>query len=151
MRLLSFLLALVVLSLPCFAQVFDMERDRVPMTVLGGPVRFHTGDDADGKLGWASPGFDDSSWALISSDKNWSVQGYKNYGGFAWYRFRVVLQHQHRQLALYIPLLRTSFQVFVDGRLIGQVGGLPPLPPHASIHWHARDVLLLPAGTTIRL
>jgi hypothetical protein len=69
-RALSFLLALFVFSLPGFAQVFDMEKDRVPMTVLNGPMRFHTGDDADGKLGWASPGFDDSSWALIGSGKS---------------------------------------------------------------------------------
>ena len=74
-RLFSFLLALVVLSLPGIAQVFDMEKDRVTMTVLDGPMRFHTGDDADGKLGWTSPGFDDSSWALIGSGKSWSEQG----------------------------------------------------------------------------
>jgi hypothetical protein len=63
-RLFSFLLALVVLSLPGIAQVFDMEKDRVTMTVLDGPMRFHTGDDADDKLGRANPGFDDSSRAL---------------------------------------------------------------------------------------
>ena len=144
-RLLSFLLALVVLPLPGFTQVFDLEKNRVPMAVLDGPVRFHTGDDADGKFGWASPGFDDSSWALIGSAKSWSEQGYKNYGGFAWYRFRVMLPHKHRQLALYIPLLRTSFQVFADGRLIGQIGGLPP---HESIHFRPSGVFLPPAETT---
>jgi hypothetical protein len=143
-RALSLLLALIVFPLPGFAQVFDMEKDRVPMTVLDGPVRFHTGDDADGKLGWASPGFDDSSWALIGSGRSWSEQGYKNYGGLAWYRFRVVLPHKHRQMALYIPLLRTSFQVFAGGRLIGQTGGLPP---DESPRWLASGVFRLPAET----
>jgi hypothetical protein len=127
------------------AQVFDMEKDRVPMTVLDGPVRFHTGDDADGKLGWASPGFEDSSWALIGSGKSWSEQGYKDYGGLAWYRFRVVLPHKHRQLALYIPSLFTSYQVFAGGRLIGQMGGLPP---HESVHTTPPCVFRLPAETT---
>ncbi|HKF50366.1 MAG TPA: SpoIIE family protein phosphatase [Terracidiphilus sp.] len=144
-RLFSFLLVLVVFPLPGFAQVFDMQKDRVPMTVLDGPVRFHTGDDADGRLGWASPGLDDSSWPLISSGKGWSAQGYKGYGGFAWYRFHVVLPEKHRQLALYIPLIETSYQVFADGRLIGQAGGLPP---HQSVHWRPTGVFLLPAETT---
>jgi hypothetical protein len=133
-----------VFPLPGFAQVFDMQKDRVPMTVLDGPVRFHTGDDADGKLGWASPGFDDSSWALIGSGKSWSAQGYKDYGGFAWYRFHVVLPQKHRRLALYIGYLETSYQVFADGQLIGQRGGLPP---HQSVHWRVSGVFLLPAET----
>ena len=40
-RFLSFLLALVVFPLPGFAQVFDMEKDRVPMTVLDGAKVAH--------------------------------------------------------------------------------------------------------------
>jgi hypothetical protein len=73
------------------------------------------------------------------------VQGYKDYGGLAWYRFRVVLPHKHRQLALFIPSLNTSYQVFADGRLIGQFGGLPP---HESVHWVRPCVFRLPAETT---
>jgi hypothetical protein len=144
-RLIWFVLVLTVLPSPTFAQIFDMEKNRVPMTVLDGPVRFHTGDDEEGKFGWASPGFDDSSWALIGSARSWGEQGYKSYGGFAWYRFRVVLPQKHRRLALYIPLLQTSFQVFADGLLIGQVGGLPP---HESIHFRTSSVFLLPAEAT---
>jgi hypothetical protein len=56
-----------------------------------------------------------------------------------------VLPHQHRQLALYIPSLETSYQVFAGGRLIGQMGGLPP---HESAHWLALGVFRLPAETT---
>src|SRR5258708_3619249 len=33
------------------AQVFDLEREHVPMSELKGFWRFHTGDDPDGKLG----------------------------------------------------------------------------------------------------
>ena len=44
------------------AQTFNLENDRVQMAELHGMWRFHTGDDPDGKLGWADPGFDDSSW-----------------------------------------------------------------------------------------
>src|SRR5450631_1664060 len=73
------------------AQDFDLEQSRVQMAELKGLYRFQTGDDPDGKLGWASPGFDDSGWKLLRSDWPWSVQGYPGYSGFAWYRFQVFL------------------------------------------------------------
>ena len=119
---------LLVLSVVPFlrAQVFDFEGSRVQMAELKGLWRFHTGDDPDGKLGWASAGFDDSSWKLLRSDQSWSSQGYSGYSGFAWYRFKVVLPADHPPLALYVPQFGTSYQVFAGGRLIGQYGGLPP-------------------------
>jgi len=107
-------------------QVFDLERDRVPMVELHGFWRFHTGDDPDGKLGWAKPDFDDSSWKLLRSDQPLAVQGYPGYGGVLWYRFQVVLPANHPPLALYIAGIGTSYQVFASGRLIGQFGGVPP-------------------------
>ena len=55
-----------------------------------------------------------------------NVQGYPGYGGMAWYRFRVLLPPNHPPMALYIPGIGTSYQVFAGGRLIGQFGGLPP-------------------------
>ncbi|MGA8669475.1 MAG: PP2C family protein-serine/threonine phosphatase [Terracidiphilus sp.] len=113
------------------AQVFDLERDRVQMAELKGLWRFHTGDDPDGKLGWASPIFDDSNWALIQPDRSWDDQGYKGYTGFAWYRAQVSLPAKRTPLALLLPHISTSYPVFADGRLIGQFGGLPP---HAVIN-----------------
>ncbi|MGB6608488.1 MAG: hypothetical protein WBE63_02065, partial [Acidobacteriaceae bacterium] len=47
-----------VLALPASAQVFDMEHDRVQMTPLDGPMRFHTGDEPR----WSQPALDDSTW-----------------------------------------------------------------------------------------
>jgi hypothetical protein len=108
------------------AQVFDLARDHVPMSELKGLWHFNTGDDPDGKLGWANPAFDDSSWKLLRSDQPWSDQGYKGYGGFAWYRFQVILPASHPPLALCMPMLSTSYQVFAGGRLIGGLGGMPP-------------------------
>ena len=131
------LLAMATLALPACAQVFNMEHDRVPIASLNGLMRFHTGDDPR----WSEPGFDDSSWPLISSEKDWSAQGYKDYGGFAWYRFTVVLPRDHRQLGLYIPRIMTSYQVFADGKLVGSFGGFPP---NAAIHIVHHHLLLLP-------
>ena len=106
--------------------VFDLARDREPMVVLDGSWRFHPGDDPDGKLGWANANFDHSTWPLIRGDKSWDVQGYKNLDGFAWYRARVEIPAGQQDVALYIPLIETSYQVFADGKLLGGEGGMPP-------------------------
>lgn len=131
------LVVIVGLALPARAQVFHMERDRVQMAPLDGLMRFHTGDDSR----WSEPGFDDTGWPLISSERSWSEQGYKDYGGFAWYRFKVILPRDHHQIGLYIPHIMTSYQVFADGRLMGSFGGFPPNATIYSLHPH---LLLLP-------
>ncbi|UWZ86891.1 hypothetical protein [Occallatibacter riparius] len=138
-RTVSFLLLIfATLALSTSAQVFDLAQDRVPITELHGMVRFHTGDDPH----WSDPAFDDSQWPLISPDRSWSEQGYRDYGGFAWYRFRVMPAPGHRQLALYIPGIRTSYQVFADGNLVGSFGGFPPDGVVMRLHHH---LVLLPA------
>jgi Stage II sporulation protein E (SpoIIE) len=132
----ALLLAVSVLPL-ARAQVADFQKERQPVVEIHDLWRFQTGDDPDGKLGWASPGFDDSGWKLLRSDQSWSEQGYNGYSGMAWYRFQIVLPANHPPLALYIPRIGTSYQVFAGGRLIGQFGGLPPRQ-RANMH--------LPAG-----
>ena len=108
------------------AQVVDFQKERAPVVEMDDFWRFHTGDDPNGKLGWADPAFDDSSWKLLRSDQPVNKQGYPGYSGMAWYRFRVILPAHHPPLALYIPGIGTSYQVFAGGQLIGQLGGLPP-------------------------
>ena len=108
------------------SDTFDFDRGRVPVLALDGFWRFHPGDDPDGKLGWANPAFDDSSWPLLRSNVGWGVQGYKGYTGFAWYRFKVVLPEDQQSWAIMLPRLLTSYQIFADGAPIGQFGGLPP-------------------------
>ena len=131
------LLALAALALPACAQVFNMERNRVQIAPLTGLMRFHTGDDAR----WSEPDYDDSAWPLISSTSDWSVQGYKNYSGFAWYRFKVSVPQDGRQLGLFIPQILTSYQVFAEGKLVGSFGGFPPDATIDNIHQH---LVLLP-------
>jgi stage II sporulation SpoE-like protein len=109
--------------------VFSMDKDREPMVSLDGLWRFHPGDDPH----WAEPDFDDSQWPLISSTQGWSEQGYKNMGGLAWYRAKIVIPQGGQPLALYIPLIRTSYQVFIDGEMIGQFGGMPPHQRHYQV------------------
>jgi len=138
------LLAIAALALPACAQVFNMEQDRVQMSPLNGLMRFHTGDDPR----WSEPGFDDSTWPLISSASDWSAQGYKDYGGFAWYRFKVILPSKHAQLGLYFPGIGTSYRVFADGKLVGSYGGFPP---NATIYGLRRHFVLLPQSQAAEL
>jgi hypothetical protein len=129
------------------AQVVDFQSERQPIVKIHDLWRFHTGDDPDGKLGWASPNFDDSSWKLLRPYDPWTAQGYPNYTGFAWYRFCVILPPTPKPMALYIPEISTSYQVFADGRLIGQLGGLPPRQKVLrSFGVGTEQLILLPAG-----
>ena len=139
------LLAIIALAVPVCSQQFNVERDRVQMASLDGLMRFHTGDDPDGTLGWSRPDFDDSGWPLISSEHSWSEQGYKDYSGFAWYRFDVVLTLEHRQLGLYIPGILTSYEVFADGNLVASFGGFPPKATAYKLHHHL--VMLPPTNS----
>jgi hypothetical protein len=121
--------------------IFDFERDREPIISLDDVWRFHPGDDP--QLGWADPSFDDSSWPLLRSNVGWGGQGYEGYTGFAWYRFKVVLPGDSRKWAICLPRLLTSYQIFADGKLIGQFGGLPP---HAQYVVGYDQLFPLPAG-----
>ncbi len=131
------------------AQVVDFQNEREPVVAIHDLWRFHTGDDPGGRLGWASPSFDDSSWKLLRSDEPWSAQGYPDYAGFAWYRFRVILPPTPKPMALYIPEIDTSYQVFAGGRLIGQLGGMPPHPKlFRSFGIGTQRLFLLPSDLT---
>ena len=100
------------------AQSFDLETGREPVASLDGLWRFQTGDNP----AWSEPNLDDSQWLLLRSDEAWSEQGYKNYGGFAWYRFTVAVPEGNRNWSIYLGPMETGYQVFVDGRLAGSFG-----------------------------
>ena len=121
----------IVVASGTHAQNFDFENSHAQTMSLDGQWRFHLGDDPDGKLGWADPPFDDSHWTLLRSSRAWSDQGYKGYSGFAWYRFTVIAgpangRLGNEALGILIPRLLTSYQIFVNGKLVGQFGGIPP-------------------------
>lgn len=122
----SFLTPLLLL-LACVtlrAQTFDMRDQRVQATYMQGLWRFHTGDDP----AWASPSFDDSHWSLLRSYETWGGQGYPNYGGLAWYRFKVIVPAYIPSLTLELPPINNCYQVFANGQLIGGYGKMPPDP-----------------------
>ncbi len=95
---------------------------REPVTLLTGTWRFQPGDDAR----WSAAGFDDSQWKLLRSDKPWSEQGYKGLSGYAWYRFKIELPVGDDAYTLLLPSIHTSYQCFVDGKLLRTTGAFPP-------------------------
>jgi len=157
------LAALAAVVLACAAalpaQSFDLDRDREPLVSLDGPWHFHPGDSpakpatdpatADSFL-WAQPAFDDSTWTLLRSDRSWSEQGYQDMSGYAWYRFTVNIPAGSRPASLMLAPILTSFQVFVDGRQVGQSGQMPPtLIPNTRISYQVFP-LTQSAGTSAR-
>jgi len=140
MRRLFFVLLLFTFFPPAWAQHFEFDSARMPLAELSGDARFHTGDDP----GWAAPSFDDRDWPLIKLDRRWSEQGYKNYGGTAWYRFNVTFLAGNREMALLIPYLNDSYAVFADGRLLGQIG---EFPPHAKVVSTSNEIFSIPGET----
>ena len=100
-------------------------------TELSGQWKFHTGDNPV----WAQTDFDDASWGNIdltpppdSQDPSglvpgWTEQGYRGYSGYAWYRLHVDVQGARKRLALKMPdTFDDAYQVFVNGRLLGEFG-----------------------------
>jgi len=79
--LISSLAAIFLLWSACGSQQEPGEID------LNGPWRFTLGDSA----AYARIDFPDSTWSLIPFNKSLSQQGYVDYDGYAWYRYKVVI------------------------------------------------------------
>jgi sigma-B regulation protein RsbU (phosphoserine phosphatase) len=112
---------------------FDLATDRQPILSLDGLWRFHPGDDP----AWADPTLDDASWPLLRSDQPWSDQGYPGLGGIAWYRFTIQLPAGSRSFSLMLAPIVTSYEIYVDGRLAGTCGAMPPtIQPNFLMQFH---------------
>ncbi len=88
------------------------------------PWAFHPGDDA----AWAEPGYDDSGWARVSSERTLAAQGFGGFHGFGWYRIHVKLPAGGMSLAVALPEILSSYEGYADGQKIGGVGRMPPRP-----------------------
>ena len=137
MKALLLSVALFVLACPATSQVVDIGLHRVPLTTLDGPWHFQTGDDPS----WSDPAFDDSAWPLLSAKEPWLKQGYPDYRGVAWYRIRLIVPASMRNLALYVPAVSNSCEIFANGQLVGSIGKMPPKP---DIVYSAYNRFVLP-------
>jgi len=140
------------------AQSFDLDRDREPVISLDGMWRFHPGDSpkvpevqSNGQAAklWAQPGFDDTNWPLLRSDDSWSDQGYPNMSGYGWYRFIVHVPPGPQPKSLMLAPIITSFEVYVDGRLVGRSGDMPPhVIPNTRMHPQVFPLTLAGSSTS---
>lgn len=121
-------------------QTFNLQTGREPIASLDGLWHFHTGDNP----AWADPNFDDSQWPLLHSNEDWDQQGYENYGGFAWYRFSVVVPEGSRNWSIDLGPMETGYQLFIDGRLSGSFG---PILNSLNYTASSRVFAISPAAT----
>jgi phosphoserine phosphatase RsbU/P len=102
------------------------------------PVRYHFGDDPDGKLGWADPNFDDRGWPVAANGR-WPMPPFYS-DGFIWLRFRIPVRsdasgslaaRSSREPFVGAAPFTVADELYVDGALAGREGYLPP---HAELH-----------------
>ena len=112
---------------PSSAPVLVLEGLGTSAIPLDGAWQFHTGDN----LEWASPSFNDSAWEPMQLDGTWGSQGHPGYTGYAWYRRHVQVHPVARgplKYALLMPPVDDAYEVFWNGKSIGQFGKFPPRP-----------------------
>jgi hypothetical protein len=92
------------------------------------PVRYQFGGDPNGKLGWADPNFDDSSWP-VAKDGAFPAPAFFS-DGVVWVRARVTATKDATgPLGFALVDLDHGtgvIQVFVNGVLVGQDGRFTP-------------------------
>lgn len=100
-------------------------RDHDTTLILSDSWKFSPGDDPS----WSDPGFDDSSWEILSVSANWDEQNYGELDGYAWYRLQFRLPAGIRRNAFLKDSVRISLgkiddfdEVYLNGELLGYNG-----------------------------
>ncbi|MBT2117146.1 glycoside hydrolase family 2 [Dyella sp. LX-66] len=119
----------------------DPAEVRAASPLLGGPWRFHLGDDPR----WAGADIDDSAWetmdlsapaSSIDGDvglpnyvRGWMAHGHPGYQGYAWYRRTVAVPAGNRAWDIVGPtLVEDGYELYWNGKLLGgsgQIGASP--------------------------
>jgi hypothetical protein len=109
-------------------------------------IHYHFGDDRDGRLGWADPGFDDSAWPVAENGR-WPVPAASS-DGFMWVRVRVPVRSDAAgPLAIRVIRLSSdtgtaiSDEIFINGQSVAARGGFPP----------SADPIFSPTGAVVKL
>ncbi|MDD5509095.1 MAG: family 43 glycosylhydrolase, partial [Bacteroidales bacterium] len=91
--------------------------------------KFATGDHP----GCVKADFDDSGWKIMTMDKNWELQGFDVYDGYAWYRIKVVIPSDLRKssylkdsIMLSLGKINNWDQSYLNGQLLGMNGRTAP-------------------------
>jgi len=117
------------LLIVCFshAQVLQVTNLDEPVS-LAGPWNFLLADN----LQYADPAFDDSQWKTLNVPVPWGKQGYYAKSGIAWYRLKLQLAKEsasaNQEIGIAIGKVADSYELYVNGKLLGRAGSLPPKP-----------------------
>lgn len=118
-----------LLPLALFGVSCHSGSDKAPEIALNSQWKFSTGDN----LQWASPGWDDSRWASLSSTRLWEDQGFPDYDGFAWYRQQVSIPAEWQSEVMKYGGVVVKYdnaddadELFVNGKSVGTTGAFPP-------------------------
>lgn len=125
LRSVASLLLFALLAVPLMrasGQPFSAENLGPGSATIEGKWQFHLGDSLD----WSNPSFDDSSWEQLDGDMTWGNQTHPWYTGFAWYRKRIHVGGHAPNIAVLIPQVEDAYEVYWNGRKVGQGGKLPP-------------------------
>ncbi|MGD0740804.1 MAG: PP2C family protein-serine/threonine phosphatase [Terracidiphilus sp.] len=119
-----------------------------------GDWRYHFGDDPDGKLGWADPNFNDTSWPIAQQGR-WPLPAFYS-DGFMWVRIRVPVPsgvagpmaiRDTQSFGATVSGFVAADEVFVNGV---PMGGRGAFPPRVELSVRGRDsVFDLPRGLTV--
>jgi hypothetical protein len=118
---------LLVLLLPVLFVSCEMGGKSKELRIPNFGWKFQTGDN----LEWAKPTFDDSEWETLRIGDYWENLGYKDYDGIAWYRREIELPKRllknseiKDSIEFQLGYIDDNDQVYLNGKLIGQNGGL---------------------------
>lgn len=91
---------------------------------LNGLWKFNIGD----KSSWSNPKYDDSEWESIQAPAHWEDEGFNGYDGFAWYRKKFDGRRltTDQNYVLHLGFIDDADEVFLNGKLIGLSGSMPP-------------------------
>ena len=103
-------------------------------------ARFHQGDD----MSWAKPETRDADWKTIDMTLNWDDQGYEINNGYAWYRVHLNIPssilkgaEQQKFVVFDLPKADDADECYLNGKLIGKMGGMPDSPGGYRSAWSA--------------
>jgi hypothetical protein len=119
-------------------------------------LKFTTGDD----LKWKEQTLDDAGWSDVEVPNEWEkYNGLVNYDGMGWYRLRFYLPSGWREtdLTLHLGRIDDCDETYLNGKLIGATGSMPPNYGSASnlfrtyrisktvLNWKGENVLAVRA------
>ncbi len=134
LRFWQLVVCLFLVSAAATAENFRVQNPGTGSAPITGNWQFHLGDD----MAWANPAFNDAGWEQITGDDTWGAQQHPGYTGFAWYRKNIQIDGTGPAIAILMPPVDDTYELYWNGKQIGAYG---KLPPHATWWGLGRDAI----------